>query len=208
MVEVPLIHTSPAAVGRGKGAERRATCDSTDILGMFSQECPPAFEYAWHGGTGTHGRPVFALDAVLTFQEVGCHFLLLSCAGEAFLHGEACERVGCAMAALRHYERAAALDGTALAPRLALTRVHARCGAVARALGHMTDAVVLLERGRPPGAPSGVPATLQAALAALINAAGMSAVQAWLERAEGEVHPAIVKLSEDAFEWGTDGCED
>lgn len=129
-------------------------------------------------------------------------------AGDAFLRGEACERVGCLAAAELLYERAAASDASALAPRASLSRLKCRCGDVSAALDGIAAALTCLEALRPSGAPAGVPLSLQADLAALVHAAGMAAVQAGLEEAGDAAHPALGPLSEEVFEWGTDGCEE
>lgn len=52
-----------------------------------------------------------------------------------------------------------------------------------------------------------VPASVLHMLVVLTSLWGMSAVQSRLEKGAGQYHPSIEAVVEQAFEWGTDGCD-
>lgn len=52
-----------------------------------------------------------------------------------------------------------------------------------------------------------VSSAIIAVLATVIDAWGMNAVQNRLEKGSGQYHPSIDPVVEQAFGWGTDGCD-
>lgn len=52
-----------------------------------------------------------------------------------------------------------------------------------------------------------VSSSIISVLAIVIDAWGMSAVQNRLEKGSGQYHPSIDPIVEQAFGWGTDGCD-
>lgn len=52
-----------------------------------------------------------------------------------------------------------------------------------------------------------VPSAVVRALVTVTASWGMAAVQGRLEKGVGQYHPSIEAVVEQAFEWGTDGCD-
>lgn len=120
----------------------------------------------------------------------------------------ACERLGCSALARSIADQDASLRHPHMVCSMARARVAAAQGDISACLDALTNVVLQLEArlGRPQ-AIAEASAAMVATLSQLISTAGMSGVQAVLERSEHQVHPVLFDTVELAFERGTDGCE-
>lgn len=106
-----------------------------------------------------------------------------------------------------------------LTGHMSLARLLCREGDVHTVFDHATEVLLHLDwrrcrqEGRehtdPPNTvkEGEVPLEIVNALVLVTASRGMSAVQGRLERGAGQYHPSVEAIVEQAFEWGTDGCD-
>jgi hypothetical protein len=132
----------------------------------------------------------------------------------------ACERMGCNVHARYAYTKALVLvhPHRCLTASMGIARLIAAEADIHSVFDHLTEALLLMDLRRDlvlgtQEASHGVikegqvSSAVVAVLAAVIDAWGMSAVQNRLEKGSGQYHPSIDPMVEQAFGWGTDGCD-
>lgn len=142
-------------------------------------------------------------------------------AGDWLVWGASCERVGCLKHAEYAYMRALSLvhPHRCLTGHMALVRLRSADADIHTVFDHLTEVLLHLDYRRSQreahitsdsssAAKEGsVPATVVHMLVVVTASWGMTAIQSRLEKGAGQYHPSIEAVVEQAFEWGTDGCD-
>lgn len=116
-------------------------------------------------------------------------------------------RLECTSLAKLAFDRACAASPFSLSSHLALATLHASEGSVKETFAHLTEVLQHMDVQHPLRPLHIVSSSMLAAVSAVINAAGMHAVQVQVEDAAGRrVHRSLEMTAELAFERGTDGC--
>lgn len=142
------------------------------------------------------------------------------CAGDWLAWGGACERLGCKLHARYAYTKVLVLvqPHRCLTANLGIARLVAAEVDIHTVFDHLTEVLLFMDYRRDQvvgtsEAAQGVikegdvSSAVMAVLATVIDAWGMSAVQSRLEKGSGQYHPSIDSVVEQAFGWGTDGCD-
>ena len=141
-------------------------------------------------------------------------------AGDWLTWAGACERLGCDLHARYAYTKALVLGQPqrSLTGSMGVARLIAAEADVHTVFDHLTEVLLQMDHRRDQvlgtaEAAHGVikeglvSSSVVSLLATVIDAWGMSAVQNRLEKGSGQYHPSIEPLVEQAFGWGTDGCD-
>eukprot|EP00892_Ulva_mutabilis_P008406 jgi/Ulvmu1/5938/UM026_0060.1 len=141
--------------------------------------------------------------------------------GDWLAWGASCQRLKC----LKHAEYAYTRSMASVHPRRCLTahmslaRLLAAEADIHTVFDHLTEVLLHLDirkeqqRGHISSQTSRsanegvVPVCVARVLVEVTATWGMSAVQSRLEKGVGQYHPSIEAVVEQAFEWGTDGCD-
>lgn len=142
-------------------------------------------------------------------------------AGDWLAWGASCERVRCLKHAEYAYARALNLvhPHRCLTGQISLARLRSADADIHTVFDHLTEVLLHLDYRRNQQESQGnsdpanvvkegdVPASVLNMLVVVTSLWGMSAVQSRLEKGAGQYHPSIEAIVEQAFEWGTDGCD-
>ena len=147
--------------------------------------------------------------------------LIQFAAGDWLAWGAACERLKCLKHAEYSYMRALSSvhPHRCLTGHLSLARLLSAQSDIHTVFDHLTEVLLHLDcrKEQQQGQSNSetvsvvkegeVPAAVVCALVTVTSSWGMSAVQSRLEKGVGQYHPSIEAVVEQAFEWGTDGCD-